>query len=273
MLRFPNISPDIASFNLLGLHLQIRWYGLFYVISFILGFLLYRNMLKKKSIVLSREQYESALFSVMLGVVLGGRLGYVLFYNLPFYLSNPLAMFAVWEGGMSFHGGALGVIVAGLIFTWKNKLKFYALADCAVPLVAIGLGLGRLGNFINAELWGKVTTVPWGMVFPGAGSLPRHPTQIYEMILEGLVLFLVTYLLLKRIKRDGIVFWIFIGLYGIFRFLVEFVREPDDLDIYRKYGFLFGFMSIGQILSALMIIAALAGIWMINRKAATAKEI
>ncbi|MDP2173095.1 MAG: prolipoprotein diacylglyceryl transferase [Candidatus Cloacimonadaceae bacterium] len=272
MLRFPDISPDIASFNLLGMHLQIRWYGFFYVLSFILGFLFYKRMLKLKNISLTREQYETALFSVMLGVVLGGRLGYVIFYNLPFYLSNPLAIFAVWEGGMSFHGGALGVIIAGLIFTWRNKLSFHALADAAVPLVAVGLGLGRLGNFINAELWGKTTSVPWGMVFPGAGSLPRHPTQLYEMFLEGIVLFLVSFYLLKRVKRDGIVFWIFIGLYGVFRFLVEFVREPDVLDIYQKYGFLFGFMTVGQILSFLMIIAAAVGIWMINRKSLVHKE-
>lgn len=266
MLQFPNINPDIARFSLFGMDFQIRWYGLFYVISFILGYLFYRHMLKVKKLSLAREQYESIIFSVMLGVVLGGRLGYVLFYNLPYYLSHPLALFAVWEGGMSFHGGALGVIIAGLIFAHRNKLDFYAYADPAMPLVAIGLGLGRLGNFINAELWGKPTSLPWGMVFPGAGDLPRHPTQLYELFLEGIVLFVVSLWMLKKNFKPGSVFWGFLGLYGVFRFLIEFVRVPDDLELYDKFGFLFGFMTIGMILSFLMIVAAAIGLYFIYRK-------
>jgi phosphatidylglycerol:prolipoprotein diacylglycerol transferase len=265
MIAHPNFNPDIVKFSLGGLNLQIRWYGLFYVLSFVIAFLMYKHNLKFRNIKLSREQYESAIFYVMLGVIIGGRLGYVLFYNLPFYLHNPLAIFAVWEGGMSFHGGALGVIIAGIIYSKRQKLGFFPLADAAIPIVAIGLGLGRLGNFINAELWGKPTNLPWAMVFPGSDSLPRHPTQLYEMFLEGIVLFAVSYYLLRKTKKEGMVFYSFIGLYGIFRFLIEFVREPDDINFYTKFGFIFGFMSIGQFLSAIMIVIAVWGIWYINR--------
>ncbi|HOH79547.1 MAG TPA: prolipoprotein diacylglyceryl transferase [Candidatus Cloacimonadota bacterium] len=261
-----NLNPDIVSFDLAGLHLQVRWYGLFYVLSFILAWLFYRKLLKFRGIHLSREQYESVIFVMMLGVVLGGRIGYALFYNLPYYFQHPLQLLAVWEGGMSFHGGALGVIIAGYLFVRKNKLSFAAMADAVIPLVSIGLGLGRLGNFINGELWGRPTTLPWGMVFPEAGDLPRHPTQLYELFLEGIVLFAVTFWLLRKIKTPGVVFWIWFALYGIFRFLIEFVREPDDIQIYQDYGYFFGFMSIGQFLSMLMIIVAAIAIWLIYRQ-------
>ena len=264
MIAFPNISPDIVKFSLFGLPLQIRWYGLLYVISFVIGFFLYKHNLKYRGVKLNREQYESAIFHVMVGVILGGRLGYVIFYNLAFYLQHPLAIFTVWEGGMSFHGGALGVIIAGLIYAYRNKLNFYALADAATPIVAIGLGLGRIGNFINAELWGKPTNLPWAMIFPGSDGVPRHPTQLYEMFLEGVVLATISYLLLKTLKKNGLVFYSFIGLYGVFRFLIEFVREPDDISFYTHFGFIFGFMSIGQFLSFVMICVAAWGIWKIN---------
>ena len=265
-LQFPHFSPDIAKFSLFGLQLQIRWYGFFYVLSFILGYLLYRYNLKKRGIILERELYESALFAIMLGVIIGGRLGYVLFYNLPYYLQYPQYILAVWEGGMSFHGGALGVIIAGLIYCRKHKQSFYAMADPAVPLVAMGLGWGRLGNFINGELYGRVTTLPWGMIFPGGGSSPRHPSQLYELFLEGIVLAGICQYLLGKIKQEGLVFWIFIGGYGFFRFLVEFVREPDALEFYEKFGLILGFMSIGQLLSLSMMIAAAIGFYLIRRK-------
>jgi phosphatidylglycerol---prolipoprotein diacylglyceryl transferase len=267
MLRFPNISPEIASFGLLGMQFHIRWYGLFYVLSFVLAYFLYKHMLKLKGLNLPREQYESAIFYVMLGVIIGGRMGYVLFYNFLYYLVHPLEVFAVWEGGMSFHGGALGVIVAGIIFSRRYKYPFMDLADAAIPLVAAGLALGRLGNFINAELWGKVSTLPWAMVFPEAGELPRHPTQLYEMFTEGILLGIVSYIMLRKGARRGMTFWSFIGGYGIVRFLIEFVRVPDDISFYTDFGFIFGFMSIGQFLSLLMIIAAAIGIARIYRRA------
>jgi len=267
VLSFPNLRPDIVSFSLLGLQMQVRWYGFFYVLSFVLGYFLYKYNLGKRNIKLSREQYESALFTIMLGVIIGGRLGYVLFYNLIYYIQNPLYIFAVWEGGMSFHGGALGVIIGGLIFCKRQKLSFYSMADPAVPLVAVGLGLGRLGNFINGELYGKITSLPWGMIFPGSDGKPRHPSQIYELLLEGVVLALITQYLLGKVKREGIVFWTFIGGYGLFRFLIEFVREPDSLEFYNKFGMIFGFMSIGQFLSLLMVLVSAYGIWKLNKKA------
>jgi phosphatidylglycerol:prolipoprotein diacylglycerol transferase len=267
VLSFPNLRPDIVSFSLLGLQMQVRWYGFFYVLSFVLGYFLYKYNLGKRNIKLSREQYESALFTIMLGVIIGGRLGYVLFYNLIYYIQNPLYIFAVWEGGMSFHGGALGVIIGGLIFCKRQKLSFYSMADPAVPLVAVGLGLGRLGNFINGELYGKITSLPWGMIFPGSDGKPRHPSQIYELLLEGVVLALITQYLLGKVKREGIVFWTFIGGYGFFRFLIEFVREPDSLEFYNKFGMIFGFMSIGQFLSLLMVLVSAYGIWKLNKKA------
>jgi phosphatidylglycerol---prolipoprotein diacylglyceryl transferase len=265
MLQYPPLRPEMVNFPLFGREFTIRWYGFFYVLSFILGYIFYRFLLKTKGLKITRDQYEGIIFSIMLGVVLGGRLGYILFYNLPYYLQHPLEILYVWQGGMSFHGGALGVIIAGWIYLKRQKLVFYPLADAAMPLVAIGLGLGRLGNFFNAELWGKVTTLPWGMVFPGAGNLPRHPSQLYELLLEGVVLFFVSLALLKMNQKDGVVFWSFIGLYGVFRVLIEFVRVPDDLDIYNKYGMLFGFVTIGMFLSFLMVVAAVIGIWLIYR--------
>lgn len=267
ILRFPNINPDIANFTILGLHLQIRWYGFFYVLSFILGFLLYRYNLRRRDVTLSKEQYESALFTIMLGVILGGRLGYVIFYNLLYYLQHPLSILATWEGGMSFHGGALGVIIGGLIFCRRTKLRFYSLADPAVPIVAMGLGLGRLGNFINGELYGRASNLPWAMIFPGSDGVPRHPSQLYELILEGIVLASVTQFLLTKVKKEGIVFWSFIGLYGVFRFMIEFVRQPDSLDFYSRFGYILGFMSIGQFLSLIMVLVSAYAIWRINRPA------
>lgn len=271
-MRYPNINPEIIGFEIGGLHLSIRWYGLFYVLSFILAWIFYRKLLKYRQIELNRDQYESIIFAIMLGVILGGRLGYVLFYNLPYYLSHPLQIFAVWEGGMSFHGGALGVMIAGYIFVKKHKLSFGGMADAITPLVSIGLGLGRIGNFINGELWGKPTNLPWGMVFPDAGPLPRHPSQLYEMLLEGVVLFIVSFTLLKKIKTHGVVFWIWFALYGLFRFLIEFVREPDRLQVYEDYGYFFGFMSIGQFLSLLMMIVGVVAIILIYRKAKRPQE-
>ena len=245
MLKFPNISPTIFQIGIF----EIRWYGLFYAISFIIGYIFLKKLLQKKNIFLNDKIYENFIFSLLLGVILGGRLGYVLFYNLAYYLENPIKIFATWEGGMSFHGGAIGVIIFGIIFVRKNKLSFYKLADCTMPFVAIGLGLGRIGNFINAELYGKPTNMPWGMIFPNSDNLPRHPSQIYEALLEGLLLFIISYIICKKTKTDGLGFWSFIGLYGIFRFFVEFFRQPDS-----QIGYFFQYITMGQILSSFMVI-------------------
>lgn len=247
MIKFPEISPTIVAFG----PLQIRWYGLFYVLTFILTYLFYKKTLKLKGINLSVNQYESIVYHAILGVLIGGRLGYVIFYNLPFYLSHPLSVFAVWKGGMSFHGGALGVIVAGLFFTKRNGQHFLPMADAAMPFVAIGLGLGRVGNFINSELFGRVSDVPWAFVFPLSDGLPRHPSQLYESFFEGFVLFVISIIMVKRVKKDGLVFWIFLGLYGFFRFFIEFFREPDE-----HIGLLLGYFTLGQILSFFMVVVS-----------------
>lgn len=265
MLTYPQINPDIVKFNLFGMPLQIRWYGFFYVLSFVLGYILYKYNLKLKNITLPKERYEGLLFAIMLGVVIGGRMGYVVFYNFLYYLKHPLEVLAVWTGGMSFHGGALGVIFAGWYYLKKHKLNFWKLADPAMPLVAIGLGLGRLGNFINGELYGRPTTVPWAMVFPESDGLPRHPTQLYEMFLEGIVLAIICQIVYRRTKIEGMGFWAFIWSYGVFRVFVEFFREPDVLELY-KHGLFFGFMTVGMLLSMLMVIVASIGMCLLSKQ-------
>jgi phosphatidylglycerol:prolipoprotein diacylglycerol transferase len=257
MLNFPDINPTIFKIGFL----EIRWYGLFYIISFVLGYIFYRPLMIHRDVKLSKEKYDNFLFNIMLGVIIGGRLGYVIFYNLTYYLQNPLHIFTVWEGGMSFHGGAIGVILIGYLFCRKNKFSFYQLADPAMPLVSIGLGLGRLGNFINGELYGRITDVPWGMVFPLSDGQPRHPSQLYEAFLEGLILFIISLIILKKVRRHGVAFWSWIGGYGIFRFLVEYYREPDP-----QLGYIFNFITMGQILSFLMILVAAIGLIMLYKK-------
>ncbi len=254
MIEYPTINPVLLDLGIL----QIRWYGLLYIISFAIGYFFLKHNLKKKNIVLPPDSYENFLFYLMLGVVIGGRMGYVLFYNLSDYLSHPLHIFAVWEGGMSFHGGALGVIISGYIYCYRNKLDFYSMADPTMPLVAVGLGLGRLGNFINAELYGRVTNVPWAMIFPNSDGQPRHPSQLYELFLEGILLSLLLQFILVRTKVTGLIFWFFILFYGIFRYFIEYLREPDVLDVYAK-GMILNYFTIGQVLSLLMIISGIAG--------------
>lgn len=257
MLQYPDISPTIMKIG----SLEIRWYGVFYVLGFVIAYVFIRRNYAVKEIKLKKDEYENLLFNMMLGVIIGGRLGYILFYNLSYYLENPLHIFTVWQGGMSFHGGALGVIVAGLMFCRKYKHNFYVLADPVMPLVSVALFFGRIGNFINAELFGRPTNLPWGMVFPNSDGQPRHPSQIYEALLEGLLLFLITNFMFRRVKKPGIVFWSWISLYGLFRFLVEFVREPD-----AHLGYVWGFLTTGQILSSFMIISGLAAIAFLIRE-------
>ncbi|MCF7919536.1 MAG: prolipoprotein diacylglyceryl transferase [Candidatus Cloacimonetes bacterium] len=246
-----NINPVIADLG----PLQIRWYGFFYLLSFLLGFWLLRRNFRYRGIKLSKDDYENFLFNLCLGVIIGGRLGYVLFYNLGFYLHNPLKLLAVWEGGMSFHGGAIAVLFIGWLFCRKHGYNFFQLADVTAPIGTIGLALGRLGNFINGELYGKVTDLPWGVIFPDGGEKPRHPSQLYEMLLEGIVLFIITQTVLRKSSRQGIVLWVWLLGYGSFRFLVEFVRIPDE-----QLGYFWNVLTMGQILSGIMILAGLAGI-------------
>src|SRR6185369_8034814 len=222
-MQFPHIDPVFLSIG----PLQFRWYGLMYVLGFVATYLIIRAESRRKQLPLTGDDVADLVFYGALGVVLGGRLGYILFYNLPFYLTNPLRVFAVWEGGMSFHGGFLGVIASVMIFARRKRIPFFTLIDMAAQCAPVGLGLGRLGNFINGELYGRQTDVPWGIIFPGGGGVPRHPSQLYEAFLEGLVLFVLVRIASRRSAATGVAGWTFVAGYGLFRFIVEFFRQPD----------------------------------------------
>src|SRR5436309_3241448 len=220
-----------------------------YIFGFVGGYFLVRWLAEKRKIHLPKDVLQEFISYLMIGVIFGGRLGYVLFYNLPFYLDNPLEALAIWHGGMSFHGGLLGALLMGWWFTKRRGLAFYPVADVCVVAVPIGLGLGRIGNFINGELYGRPSNAAWAMVFPEGGAVARHPSQLYEALLEGLVLFLVLRWLYRKGYYQGTVFWGLVAFYGLFRFLVEFVREPD-----AQIGFDLGPFTRGQLLSVPMLI-------------------
>ncbi len=253
MLNYPEIDPVIISFG----QLKVRWYGLMYVIGFAATYFLVRYQIKKFNWQELAERFDNLNLFIILGVILGGRLGYVLFYQPAYYFAHPLEILATWQGGMSFHGGCLGVILAGYSFCRYHHLSFWKTADLYVVTVPIGLGFGRIGNFINSELFGRVADVPWGMVFPNGGPLPRHPSQIYEALLEGLLLFCILWgLKHKPWQTIPSKFWphgsmlaLFLILYGVVRVLGEFFREPDP-----HLGQIFLGLTMGQILSIVMII-------------------
>jgi phosphatidylglycerol---prolipoprotein diacylglyceryl transferase len=222
-IPYPNIDPVFLRIG----PIQLRWYGLMYMLSFILGFFVMRSLAKYRKLNISTDDLYDLLFYLILGVMIGGRLGYVVFYDLNNYLHDPLSIFAIWQGGMSFHGGFLGMILAAWLVCKKKRWNFWEIADLGSAAAPIGLGLGRIGNFINGELFGRPTNVRWAMVFPEGGNVARHPSQLYEALLEGLVLFVILTWLYKKNFYRGTVFWALLGFYGIFRFLIEFVREPD----------------------------------------------
>ncbi|MEO6118356.1 MAG: prolipoprotein diacylglyceryl transferase [Methylotenera sp.] len=251
MFTHPSFDPIAIHLGNFGIH----WYGLMYLTGFLAFLALGKWQIKhRKWHGWTNEMLDDALFFGALGVILGGRLGYVLFYQLSYFLQNPVEIFAVWQGGMSFHGGFLGVLVAMWIFARKYHLKWLNIMDFVAPLVPIGLGAGRMGNFINAELWGRVTNSEFGMIFPKVDSLLRHPSQLYEFALEGVVLFLMLWIYSAKPRATGAISALFLIGYGSFRFLVEFTREPDDY-----LGLLSAGLSMGQWLSLPMI---LLGIWM-----------
>ncbi|SDF99641.1 prolipoprotein diacylglyceryl transferase [Desulfovibrio legallii] len=241
-------------------HLQVRWYGLMYLAGFALGWILGRYRATRPGSGWTAADVDDLLTCVMVGIILGGRLGYVLFYDLPVYLSDPLEILRIWNGGMSFHGGLLGVLGAFWYYARSRGRSFLEVSDFIAPLIPQGLFFGRLGNFINGELWGKVSDVPWAMVFPGAGPLPRHPSQLYEAVLEGLVLGVALWIFSARPRKEGAVSGLFALGYAIFRFGVEFVRVPDV-----QLGYLaFGWLTMGQVLCLPLF---LAGLWLLCRKA------
>ncbi|NVN91738.1 MAG: prolipoprotein diacylglyceryl transferase [Desulfuromonadales bacterium] len=252
-MKFPALDPVFFSIG----PLQFRWYGLMYVLAFIGTYYLLQTEVRRKNLPLTRDEVADLVFYGAFGVVLGGRIGYILFYDPLFYLSNPLHVFAVWEGGMSFHGGLLGVLTGILLFARSQKLRFFELMDMAAQCAPLGLGLGRIGNFINGELYGRTTDVPWGIIFPGGGDLPRHPSQLYEATLEGLLLFLIVRFAARRSTTTGIPSWTFCAGYGLFRCIVEFFREPD-----AKIGTFQGLFTMGQLLSLPMF---LLGVCMLIR--------
>lgn len=239
-MQLPTIDPV---FLRLG-PLEFRWYGLMYILGFLVAYLIIRSQTKRQNMDLSSDTVSDIVFLIAMGIVLGGRCGYILFYNLSWYIAHPTKVFAVWEGGMSFHGGIIGGVIAGLYIVRKHRLDIWLMADIIAPAIPIGLGLGRIGNFINGELYGRVTEVSWGVVFPSGGNLPRHPSQLYEALLEGLLLFFITVSVKRTSHPKGVAFWTVIGGYGLLRFFVEFFREPD-----QQLGFLWGGATMGQILS------------------------
>ncbi|MDG0806326.1 prolipoprotein diacylglyceryl transferase [Pectobacterium brasiliense] len=281
-LAFPQFDPVIFSIGPLALH----WYGLMYLVGFVFAMWLAVRRANKSGSGWTKDEVENLLYMGFLGVFVGGRLGYVLFYAFPSFLENPLYLFKVWDGGMSFHGGLMGVICVMLWFAHRTKRHFFQVADFIAPLIPFGLGAGRLGNFINGELWGRVTTdTPWAMLFPGSrgedmalavsnpqwqaifnqyGMLPRHPSQLYQMMLEGVALFIILNLFIRKSRPMGSVSGLFLIGYGMFRIITEFFRQPD-----AQLGLFGGLFSMGQILSLPMVIAGiLMMVWAYRRQPA-----
>lgn len=246
MLAFPQIDP-VAFY--IG-PLPLRWYGLAYVAGFLLGIAYFKYLCRKmKGSTLTSKHVDDYFIWVIIGVIVGGRLGYVLFYNASYYLSHPLQILQTWHGGMSFHGGVLGCVLATYLFARKKNLPLHELSDKLAAAAPIGLFFGRIANFINGELYGRPTELPWGMVFPMGGELPRHPSQLYEATLEGLVLFILLFIVAKRAPKPWTLTGLFLLGYGAFRFLIEYARMPDA---HLQEG-LFSTITMGQILCLPMV--------------------
>ncbi|WP_374635622.1 prolipoprotein diacylglyceryl transferase [Paracoccus sp. (in: a-proteobacteria)] len=279
MIPFPQISPEIFTVNLFGFELALRWYALAYLVGLLIGWrimvvLMRRPALWGDAAPMRPEQVEELLTWVILGVVLGGRLGFVLFYEPGYYLANPAQIPVIWKGGMSFHGGFLGVVLASWWFCRRNGIATLRLADALAIATPIGLGLGRVANFINAELWGRPTDAPWGVIFPGEaaqncpgieGLCARHPSQLYEAGLEGVALALILFALVRLggLRRPGLAFGVFLAGYGLSRFVVEFYRQADaqfitpDNPLGHVLGGPVWGISMGQVLSLPMVLIGL----------------
>ena len=256
-ITFPEIDPVAISIG----PFAIRWYALAYICGIVLGWIYARSLLKNEKLwggpaPISLTQLDDFILWVTIGIIVGGRTGYVLFYNLPFFMQNPAAIFKLWEGGMSFHGGFLGCVVAVMWFARRNGIPILSLGDITTAVAPIGLLLGRVANFINSELWGRVTddSVPWAVIFPNGGPLPRHPSQLYEAFLEGIVLFIVLAVMVRMgaLKRPGLILGSFILIYALARITGELFREPDP-----QLGFLWRGLTMGMLLSVPMIFAGI----------------
>lgn len=248
-LVYPTINPVAFSMG----PIQVHWYGLMYLLGFSLAWVLAQWRVKHFHLNWTSTQIGDLIFYAAMGAVIGGRVGYMLFYNTHELIHHPLSLVKVWQGGMSFHGGLIGVIVAAWLFGRQVKKSFWTVADFIIPLVPLGLAAGRVGNFINGELWGRPTNLPWGMVFPEADNLPRHPSQLYECGLEGLLLFVIIWWYARKPRPQGAVSAIFLISYALCRFFIEFFREPDP-----QLGFLaFDWLTMGQVLSLPMFVLGL----------------
>ena len=263
MLVYPDLDPVALRIGPIAVH----WYGIMYLVGFAAGWWLGRLRARRPASGWKPAQIDDLLFYVAIGIIVGGRVGYILFYGFPDYLNNPLGALKIWQGGMSFHGGLLGVLVAMGIYARRHGRTFFQVTDYIAPLVPPGLFAGRIGNFINGELWGRVTDVPWAVVYPprGPAAEPRHPTQLYEAALEGLVLFAILWVYSRQPRPTMAVSGMFLLWYGMFRFLVEFVRVPD-----AQLGYLaLGWVTMGQLLSVPMILLGSGFIWWAYRRPAS----
>lgn len=248
-LTHPFIDPVALTLG----PLQIHWYGIMYVVGFLAFWWLGVKRARMPFSPISPEKVSDLLFYGVVGVILGGRIGYVLFYQFESFITQPWILFYIWQGGMSFHGGLLGVLLVAWLYARHLSRPFLHLTDFVAPLIPIGLGAGRLGNWINGELWGKTSELPWAMIFPAADWMPRHPSQLYQALLEGLVLFVILWFFSRKPRPIGAVSGVFLIGYGSFRFIIEFVREPDG-----HLGYLaFDWLTMGQLLSLPMIAAGM----------------
>src|SRR6056300_57714 len=251
MLEFPNINPVAVDLGII----KIRWYALSYIAGILLSWFLILKIIKIKKIDLNSKEISDLVSNCMIGIIIGGRLGYVFFYNPEYYSNNLLEIFKIWNGGMSFHGGFIGVIFAVIYSSKLFKIPILTFADLIAIVAPVGLFFGRLANFINGELFGRTTNHSFGIIFPNAGDLPRHPSQLYEAFFEGIVLFIILWVMMyifDLLKKPGIISSLFILLYGVFRFFIEFFREPD-----QHIGLLYFEFSMGQILSFPMVLIGL----------------
>jgi phosphatidylglycerol---prolipoprotein diacylglyceryl transferase len=270
-LPFPNFDPVLISIG----PLAIRWYALAYIVGILLGWLYARILIRNDALwggkaPLTVANFDDFIIWVTFGIILGGRLGYVLFYNPAHFAAHPLEIFQIWTGGMSFHGGFAGCVIAVLLFARSAKIPVLSLGDLTCAVAPIGLFLGRIANFINGELWGRPTDVPWAFVFPGAGPLPRHPSQLYEAALEGLLLFVVLAIAVRMgaLKRPGLTIGLFAIVYALGRSFCEFFREPDP-----QLGFLWGGLTMGMLLSIPLFLAGIAFVRHAMRRSAPGSQV
>ena len=252
MLIYPAMDPVAISLGPVNVH----WYGLMYLVGFLGGALLGRLRARRQDSKWQSQQVWDLLFFIAIGVIVGGRLGYIVFYNLEYYLDRPIEWLFIWSGGMSFHGGLLGVLGSLWLFSRRTQKSFLEVADFVVPLCPLGFGAGRIGNFINQELWGRASDVPWAMVFPAAGPEARHPSQLYEALLEGVILFVIVWMYSKRPRETGTISAVFLLSYGMLRFFAELFREPDT----HLGTVALGWMTMGQLLSLPMALFGI-GLW------------